>query len=213
MNIQAEAEYEDRFGEQEQSEARVVNISDEVVRFQIAQQAGSRPRVYTLAANGREGDGVNIQIGYTKAFRGAGRGMVTATIETLTEREIVTEIPPTMGANGIVLDQGRRPVRVAFVCHEDRAPEMRQRYLDAMAKLGRKTRAERAALSPTLPSLRTDAPRSRPVAASAEDGEDQGGGALDEAPPDDDLPPGPTPTAQADIVTIPSGPPGKRGRG
>jgi hypothetical protein len=174
---------------QEQSEARVVNISDEVVRLEIAQQAGSKPRRYALGPYGSGNESISIQIGYTQPFRGAGRGLVQATIETLTEREVITEIPPTIGSNGTVIDHGRRPVRISLVVHEDRAEEMRARYVEALAKLGQKAKTVKSAATHQAWSTPPESRQTRKAEAPIEDLEDQGSGALDEPPPDDDLPP------------------------
>lgn len=176
---------------QEQSEARIVNVSDETVRLEIAQQPGSKPRRYTLTPWGSREASVRIQAGYTKPFSGAGRGMVTPTIETLTEREMLAEVPATMGPNGIVLDPGRRAVRLPLVVHEDKAEDARAKYVSAMRRRGESVRDDRA---PGTLSVRTAPPTAgmptKVATGPREDIEDQGG-ALDEPPPDDDTPPMP----------------------
>lgn len=95
------------------SEARVVNVSPRIARFEIATTPGAQPRRYKLAA----GDSVHIQSGYTQSFTGAGRQPVRATIESLTEMQVWPGGPT-----------------LPMVVHEHRAAEMRQRWTEMLAK-------------------------------------------------------------------------------
>lgn len=169
----------------EQSEARVMNISDEVIRFEIATQPGSKPRRYTLAPFGKTESSIRIQVGYTLPFKGAGRGMVRPTIESLTMREVISEIAPTQ------MHAGRTALRIPLVVHEDNAEAARAAYLAAMKRAA----ATGEGSMPTL--VLHDAQTGRPMPvrverkpAPVEDVEDQDG-PLDEPPPDDDAPPAP----------------------
>ena len=164
----------------EQSEARVINISDETVRFEIAQQPGSKPRRYVLAPYGQQGDGIHLQIGYTRPYRGAGRGDVRPTIESITEREIIAEVPPTP------LDPGRPGLRVPFVVHEEHAAEGRARYEQALAKAGKHAKHAPRVVATQAPRAAPFAQTPDPEPAIDEEAQD---GPLDEPPPDDDLPP------------------------
>jgi len=112
------------------SEARVVNITDEEVKFTIATTPGAKPRRYTLAPFGKPGCDVHLQEGYTKPYRGAGRKMIRPIIESRTLRE------PFPGAR---LDNSpdpkeARPHTLPMVVHEDNAKAARKAWLAAMAK-------------------------------------------------------------------------------
>jgi hypothetical protein len=173
---------------EENPEATIVNISDEPIRVEIGQGPGARARVYQLAPYGENGHRTTIQRGYTQPYRGAGRGMVTPTIERMTEREIVHAIPPKND------DPGRRAVRVPFVVHEDREDEARDAYKaaielgeslpDVRGRLARQRDERIKAAGARERRAQANAPR-KP--APREDIEDQAG-QLDEPPPDDDMP-------------------------
>lgn len=144
------------------SEERVVNITDEVVRFEIGTQPGSKPRRYRLAAYGRADSGVSIQAGYAHEYKGVGRGMIPATIETLTEREVYPQGP--IGAVG--LDGVARPIypagpRLPRVVREDKAEEARAAW---KAGLQAGADARHIAGLPPLASARAEAtPLERPA--------------------------------------------------
>jgi len=105
---------------EETSEARVVNVTDNPVRFEIAAAAGSKPRRYKLGPYGSANASIHIEAGYTQPFKGVGRGMVRATIESLTEREAYPGGP-----------------RLPAVVHESRVDVVRAAWAAAMANKGK----------------------------------------------------------------------------
>lgn len=180
--------YEDEFDRdaEQNSEARVVNVSPYVARFEIATTPGAKPRRYKLSP----GQSMHLQAGYTRAFQGAGRQPVRATIEALTEREAF--------ARGPALPQ---------VVHEERAREIGDAWDAAIAK-GKAPPAPQKVMLPSAdggdPIEMTVQPAgygAEPVpmrVAPLEDIEDQDG-PLDEPPPDHNEP--------EDIPTIPAAQP------
>lgn len=161
----------------EQSEVRVVNVTDEVVRFQIDQAPGSKPRRYKLQPHGNGSDsGVHIARNYTIETKGVGRGMIMPTIEAITEREVYPGGP-----------------RLPMVCSVERADRFRAKWIEALANRGKaklprivlqdaegnKHEAELAVPGTPAPAMARKAP------APVEDVEDQGGGAIDVDPDED----------------------------
>lgn len=162
------------------SEARVINVSPHVARFEIATTPGAHPRRYKLGP----GESVHVQAGYTKPFTGAGRQPVRATIESLTERAVFAGGPT-----------------LPMVVHEERAAEMRARWQDAIAKGAEPPKP----VDVMLPSADggepikmtvQPAPAVTPAQAAAtasklpafDDDEDQDSGPIDEPPPDHNEP-------------------------
>ncbi len=171
---------------EEQSEARVVNVTGEVCRFEIAGHPGTKPRRYRLNPHGNQESGVYLQLGYTVETKGVGRKMIAPTIEQLTEREVYPGGP-----------------RLPMVVSEDngRATAARAAWLAALATKG-KAKLPTIVLQDTAGNRveaelgRAPAPR---AAAEREDVEDQGGGPVD-VDPDEDPANTPDPT---DIPTVP----------
>ncbi len=165
------------------SEARVVNVSPHIARFIIATTPGAAPRRYKLAP----GESVHIQVGYTKAFVGAGRQPVRATIESLTEREAWPKGPT-----------------LPCVVHEERAAEMAERWRTTLARGAEppkpidvmlpsadggepvKMTVQPAAVA--TPMQAQAAAAKVPPIPAFDDDEDQMGGQLDEPPPDHNEP-------------------------
>ncbi|HUS27601.1 MAG TPA: hypothetical protein VMZ53_03810 [Kofleriaceae bacterium] len=173
-----------------QSEARVINVSPHVARFQIATTPGSQPRRYKLGP----GESIHIQIGYTQSFQGAGRQPVRATIESLTEREVWNKGPT-----------------LPMVVHESRAAEMRSRWQEMIARGAEPPKP----MDVYLPSADGGEPVKMTVQPAAavtpaqvaaassrlpafDDDEDQSAAALDEPPPDHNEP--------LEAVTVPAAP-------
>lgn len=197
MGARALSNYEAWDREAEGSaEARVVNVSPFVARFEVATVPGTRPRRYKL----NPGESVHLQAGYVKEFKGAGREMVRATIESLTERE--------------VFPKGRT---LPMVVNEAKAQEMAQRWRDELAKGAEPPKPMEVSLPAAdggepikmtvTPAAMATNDRAQALAASVprfDDDEDQAGGPMDDPPPDhnepDDLP----------VVTAPA-PKGRRG--
>jgi hypothetical protein len=188
----------------EQSEVRVINVTDEVVRFQIDQAPGSKPRRYRLQPYGTPGSdaGTHIPRNYTIETKGVGRAMIRPTIEALTEREVYPGGP-----------------RLPMVVSEEngRAEDFRRKWQTALADKGKAklprivltgTEGERVEAELSMPSR---APAAAAAPAEREDVEDQTGGRVDVDPdldpdntpdPGDDLPiAGRVPTEQ--IATPP----------
>ena len=157
------------------SESRGGNVSPWTSRFEIATTPGAPPRRYKL----EPGQSVHLQLGYTQGFTGAGRQPVRAPIESLTEREVWPKGP--------TLPQ---------VVHEDKATEMRQRWLDKLAKGAEPPKPVDVMLpsadggEPIKMTVSPSAAAIPPAQAAAvakqivDDDEDQAGGQLDEPPPD-----------------------------
>lgn len=163
-----------------QTEARVINVSPHVARFEIATNPGTKARRYTL----KPGETVLLQSGYTRDFTGAGRQPVRATIESLTEREVFPKGP-----------------RLPMVVHEDRATEVHDQWRAALEAATQAPDLVKVAIPSadggepieTLvrpPSIAPSAAAVDKLAAAMpviEDEEDQAG-ELDEPPPDHDEP-------------------------
>lgn len=187
MGMRTLSRYEEEFDRdaEQNSEARVINVSPLPARFEIATTPGAKPRRYKL----EPGQSMHLQAGYTRAFQGAGRQPVRATIEALTEREAFPRGP--------ALPQ---------VVHEDRAREIGRAWEAAMVR----AKAPPAPQKVMLPSADGGDPiemtvqpagySAEPVpmrGAPIEDDEDQAGD-LDEPPPDHNDP------DPSEIPTIPS---------
>lgn len=98
------------------TESRVINITDEEVVFRIAQGPGAKPRRYRLAPyESGNAAGVNLQDGYAKPYKGAGRKLVRPIIERETMRHVYPRGP-----------------RLPMVVHEDRAEEARAAWVGAL---------------------------------------------------------------------------------
>jgi hypothetical protein len=175
----------------EQSEARVVNVTDEVARFEIAQGPGSKPRRYRLQPWGGADSGVHLQLGYTIETKGVGRAPIMPTIEQLTEREVYPGGP-------------RLPMVVSV--DNGRADRAREKWMAALANRG-KAKLPRIVLQDAegnkheaelamAPAPVATAAAPRRAAPLVEDVEDQGGGAVDVDP---DLDPDNTPDPTADL--------------
>jgi hypothetical protein len=173
------------------SEARVVNVSPHVARFEIATTPGSHPRRYKLAP----GKSVNIEFGYTQPFTGAGRQKVRAPIEALTELAV--------WAGGPTLP---------MVVHEDRADEVRRQWQEMIARGAEPPKP----IDVMLPSANGGEPVKMTVQPAAAvpmrsapapqfDDEDQASGELDEPPPDHNEP--------LEAVTVPAAAPSKSHKG
>lgn len=178
----------------EQSEAIVINVSDAPIRFEIATQPGTKPRRYKLAPWSRQGDRVSLQVGYTVPFKGAGRGMVRPTIESLTMCEMVSEITPS------ATHPGRPAVRIPLVVHEDRADAARAKYVAMRDRVKQSGGAMPTILLHTDDGTPMRVQVKRAPSMPIEDVEDQGG-PLDDPPPDDDTPP-PAEDAAPAIPTV-----------
>jgi hypothetical protein len=182
-----------------QSEARVVNVTDDVVRFEIATQPGSKPRRYKLSPHGRTESAVFIQEPYTRPYKGVGRGLIPATIETLTEREAYPAGP--LGPPG--MDGIRRPVydagpRLPCVVHEERAAEVRALWVKAMAQ--RPSGAPRVVIQTSAGPMEARlAPAGR--GNEVDDAEDEEDMTLPEGEGLDDLPEVPEPVIPTAPVT------------
>lgn len=182
-----------------QSEARVINVSPYVARWQIATQPGSEPRFYKL----EPGESVHLQFGYTVEGRGAGREPVRPTIEALTEREAWAGERVEGDDNKFVWITKPGP-RLPMVCSMARAEELpdgrpgfAQQWREA---LGKRAKDKKAPLKMTL--RRSDGGQVDVEAEiDAEPGEDEGrgdgrpedvedleAGAHDEPPPAHDDP-------------------------
>lgn len=162
------------------SEARVVNVSPHIARFEIATTPGAAPRRYKLGP----GQSTHLQVGYTRGFVGAGRRPVRATIESLTERQVYPGSSRTL----------------PMVVHEERASEVAERW---RAELARGVEAPKP-VEVMMPSadggepikmMVQPAPLATPAQAAAGaaalpaiDDEDQDGGEPEEPPPDHDEP-------------------------
>lgn len=187
-----------------QSEAEVVNISNDVQRFEIATQAGSKPRRYRLEPFGKQGDSIHVQAGYTAPYKGAGIGMVRPTIEAMSEVEIIAEIAPTS------TNPGRPALRLPVIVARSGARRARAQYLDALAKA-------KDMSSDSMPTLVLQTEHGTPVRAKVqrapappvEDVEDFSTTPLDEPPPEDDMPP----VAIGPDVTAPAATEGKGSKG
>lgn len=184
--------YDDDFDRdaEEQSEARVVNVTDEVCRFEVALAAGSKPRRYKLQPFGSGADsGVHIQLGYTIETKGVGRAMIMPTIEQLTEREVYPGGP-------------RLPMVVSV--DGGRADRARDRWVKALADKGKIKRPVLVMQDSDGNRVEAELATAAPAARRApppppEDVEDQGGGAIDIDP---DLDPANTPDPGADDLPI-----------
>lgn len=179
------------------SEARVINVSPHVARFEIATTPGAQPRRYKLAP----GESTHIQVGYTQTFTGAGRQPVRATIESMTEREVWPKGPT-----------------LPMVVHEDRAAETRSRWEQTIARGaeppkpmdvylpsadgGEPVKMTVQPAAPTTPAQVAATSRALPA---FDDDEDQAGGELDEPPPEHNDP--------IEPVTVPTKAEAKKGRG
>jgi hypothetical protein len=180
---------------EEQSEARVVNVTDEVCRFEVAQGPGSKPRRYKLEPFGRADSGVYLQMGYTIETKGVGRKMIAPTVEQLTEREVYPGGP-----------------RLPMVASEadGRAAAARKAWLVAMATKG-KTKLPTIVLQDTdgnrveAELARAPAPGPTRPADFHGEVEDQGGAPVD-VDPDEDPANTPDPTALPVVpaATIPT---------
>lgn len=170
------------------SEARVVNVSPRTARFQIATTPGAQPRRYKL----EPGESVHIQHGYTQPFTGAGRQLVRAPIESLTEQEVYPKGP--------TLPQ---------VVHADRAVEMRARWESMIAKGAEPPKPidvylpsadggepVKMTVQPAAAQTSTQAEAQAGRLPAFDDDEDQSGGELDEPPPDHNEP--------LEAVTVPT---------
>ena len=188
---------------EEASEARVVNVTDEVTRFEIAQGPGSKPRRYKLQPYGKADSGIHIQRGYTIPTRGVGRSMIKPTIEQLTEREAYARGP-----------------RLPMVVAEDRADDARTAWLAAHANRGKEApkvivmqttdgdRVEAQLQHQMLPAPQAIAAARAPVPIR-EEVEDQGNEPIDVDP---DLDPANTPDPAAALPTVPMRKPQGRAR-
>lgn len=161
------------------SEARVMNVSPHVSRFEIATTPGAQPRRYKL----QPGDSVHLQVGYTQAFTGAGRQPVRAPIEALTEREVWPRGPT-----------------LPMVVHESRAAEMRARWAELVARGAEPPKPVdvmlpsadggepiKMTVQPAAASTPAQAAASAGRLPAINDDEDQDG-PLDEPPPDHNEP-------------------------
>lgn len=186
---------------EEQSEARVINVTDEVCRFEIGGTPGTKARRYKLTPFGQRDSGVYLQLGYTIETKGVGRKMIAPTIEQLTEREVFPGGP-----------------RLPMVVSEDsgRAEVARATWLSALATKGK-------AKLPTIVLQDTDGNRveaelgrmSAPIPIPrAVDVEDQAGEPVD-VDPDEDPANTPDPTALPTVpksAAVPMRKPAARGR-
>jgi hypothetical protein len=173
---------------EEVSEARVFNVSDDVVRFEIAQGPGSKPRRYKLQPWGKPDSSVHLQLGYTIETKGVGRKMIMPTIEQLTEREVYPRGP-------------RMPMVVSE--QDGRAAAARERWVTALANRGKE--APKVIVMHTADGERVEAQLQHqhlPAKAKDDHGEteDQAGGALD---PDPDHDPANTPDPSLAVPTVP----------
>lgn len=199
----------------EQAEAFVVNVTDEVARFEIAGHPGTRPRKYALAPFGKRlengsGDRVSLQFGYALPYKGAGPNLIRATIETLTEREVYPGIPGPIDEHGKRTWRLQPGPRLPMVVHVDKAEQARAAWLSALAMRSEIMTAAPKILLHTADgsvleaeAVRTPAPvpesGSAPRAQArtvepVEDVEDQSGGMME---PDPDL----------EAVTVPAADP------
>jgi hypothetical protein len=126
------------------SESTVVNVTDEIVSFTVATTPGSKARRYRLAPYGKNGDRINLQDGYAKPYPGAGRYMCPPIVERRTMRHVYP------GSEE----------RLPMVVHEDRAAEVRAKWLAAVKK-----GAEKAKQKPITVALEVN-PHGEPVRAT-----------------------------------------------
>ena len=117
----------------EYRESLVVNITDEPVTFTIATQPGTAPRRYKLAPFGRSMSSIHLQDGYTRPYKGAGRGTMAPIVERLTMRHVYPGGP-----------------RLPQVVHEEQAEQARAKWLAALA--AKPTPTRRMALEIDVPA-------------------------------------------------------------